>query len=362
MALTKGRDGWRFQHLKLIMECESTFKLLHEVCNSYLAGDIPNSVAEILSGAKLITLEKTNFDVCPIAIENCIRRLVSKAACLQIKKSMAEYLSPHQYGVATPGGAEMMTHLIQICLQQHPDWVILKLDAKNAFNTVSRQVILTPVAEKFPQLFPLVSKCYLQPSLLTVKVGNYTSYVHSEEGVQQGDPLGSFLFSLALQPILLKANRDNSSALTPSYLDDTIILGPQSQVTATYASLKADLSEIGLQLREDKCEAFSFKTPREWTLPVSLRSDGCEVLGTPIGHDDFVKMICSHNVAKEELLLSRLLLLQDAQSSTLLLCYCGVPSILHLLRTVAPRLIKAAAIQHDKQILSCFEDIIGYKL
>ena len=136
-----GKDGWWFQHLKLIMEYESTFKLLHEVCNSYLAVDIPNSVAEILSGAKLIALAKTNFDVRPIAIGNSIRRLVSKAACFQLKKSMAEYLYPHQYGVATPGGADMMTHLIQICLQQHPDWVILKLDEKNAFNTMSRQVI-----------------------------------------------------------------------------------------------------------------------------------------------------------------------------------------------------------------------------
>ena len=43
---------------------------------------------------------------------------------------MAEYLSPHQYGVAVPGGTEMMTHLIQICLHQHSDLVILKLDGE----------------------------------------------------------------------------------------------------------------------------------------------------------------------------------------------------------------------------------------
>ena len=48
--------------------------------------------------------------------------------------------------------------------------------------------------------------------------------------------------------------------------------------------------------------------------------------------------------------------------STLLLRYSGVPSILHLLRTVAPRLAEAAAIHHDKEIRTTFESIIGYKL
>ena len=48
----------------------------------------------------------------------------------------------------------MLTHLVQLCLYQHPDWIALKLDAKNAFNTISRKSILSEVASHFPELFP----------------------------------------------------------------------------------------------------------------------------------------------------------------------------------------------------------------
>ena len=32
-----------------------------------------------------------------------------------------------------------MIHLVQLSLQQNPNWIVLKLDARNAFNSVSRQ-------------------------------------------------------------------------------------------------------------------------------------------------------------------------------------------------------------------------------
>ena len=79
----------------------------------------------------------------------------------------------------------------------------------------------------------------------------------SNEGVQQGDHLGPFLFSLALQPILVKARQKNDSVLSPFYLDDISILGPIGDVTDTYWKIKEQLSRIVLELREEKCEMFS---------------------------------------------------------------------------------------------------------
>ena len=90
----------------------------------------------------------------------------------------------------------MMAHLVQLCLQQHPDWVALKLDARNALNTISRQSILSDVALHFPELFPFISKCYVQSSQLTTRLNLSTCCIASAEGVQQGDLLGPFLFLL----------------------------------------------------------------------------------------------------------------------------------------------------------------------
>ena len=131
------------------MESDHTADLLYKACNSFLSGSIPSSIATVLAGAKLIALKKNECDVRPIAVGSCIRRLVAKSVCFQMKEVIANYLAPHQYEVCTPGGSEMLTHLVQLCLQEHPDWVVLKLDAKNAFNTVSRKSILSEVALHF---------------------------------------------------------------------------------------------------------------------------------------------------------------------------------------------------------------------
>ena len=121
------------------------------------------------------------------------------------------------------------------------------------------------------------------PNNVTTRLGQSTSYVMSAEGVQQGDPLGPFLFSMALQPILTKANSCNEFALTPSYLDDITVIGPKHEVVSTYLGLKSDLSNIGLDLREDKCEAFALNGICDWELTIPVRSDGLELLGTPLG-------------------------------------------------------------------------------
>ena len=215
-----GRDGWQFKHLKLLFESDHSTELLHKACNAFLSGTIPSSITTVLVGAKLIALWKNESEVCLIVVGSCIRRLVAKSVCLQMKEAVANYLAPHQYGVCTPGGSEMMTHLVQLCIQQRPDWVALKLDARNAFNTISRQSILSEVALHFPELFPFISKCYIQSSQLATRLNLSTCYITSVEGVQQGDPLGSFLFSLALHSILTKANIHNRNTPMPSYLDD----------------------------------------------------------------------------------------------------------------------------------------------
>ena len=103
----------------------------------------------------------------------------------------------------------------------------------------------------FPELFPFISKCYVQSSKLTTRLNLSTCCITSAEGVQQGDLLGPFLFSLALHPILTKANIHNGNTLTPSYLDDITVLGTKQEVISIYSGLKADMLEIGLELRDE---------------------------------------------------------------------------------------------------------------
>ena len=79
----------------------------------------------------------------------------------------------------------------------------------------------------------------------------------SEEGVQQGDPLGPFLFALALQPCLRAAAEECSKGFVVSYLDDAVIVGPKADVLSAYEVLQDKMASIGLEIRPDKCEALS---------------------------------------------------------------------------------------------------------
>ena len=161
--------------------------------------------------------------------------------------------------------------------------------------------------------------------------------------------------------MLVQVRREFQSVLTPSCLDDITILGPISDVTDTYWKLKGHMSNIGLELREEKCEIHSPLGISRCQLPIREMKNEFELLGTLVRSDAFVKDACHGKVEKFSPLLSKLSLLQDAQMGVLLLRYCGVPKIMNLLCTVPPCLVDVACVQHDENIVTTFEEIIGVK-
>ena len=75
---------------------------------------------------------------------------------------------------------------------------ILQVDVHNAFNSMQRAAILDFVATTFPTAFPWAAWSLKNDgSLLTG-----ASVLHSTTGVQQGDPLGPFLFSCGLHSVI----------------------------------------------------------------------------------------------------------------------------------------------------------------
>ena len=87
-----------------------------------------------------------------------------------------------------------------------PNHLLLKLDFKNAFNTLRRDKMLESVKEYAPELFTFIHAAYGQASLLFC--GDHI--LESAEGVQQGDPLGPLLFCLTIQSLILKLQSEFS--------------------------------------------------------------------------------------------------------------------------------------------------------
>ncbi|XP_055348698.1 uncharacterized protein LOC129595655 [Paramacrobiotus metropolitanus] len=124
--------------------------------------------------------------------------------------------------------------------------VFLKLDVKNAFNSLDRNYILKCAEEFMPEYYKFVWQCYGEPSILLH--GKYT--VSSQAGIQQGDPLGPLLYCLAT----IAPHKRLKSKLKESFLDDDALGGDPEDAFDDLCSLQEALRERGLTLNIAKCE------------------------------------------------------------------------------------------------------------
>jgi hypothetical protein len=126
-----------------------------------------------------------------------LRRITGKAAMRQLKEHITPYLEPLQYGAGSNRGCAHIHTLLREQLRRCPDFVLLKCDVSNAFNSMSRDAFMPEMESKFPALLPLVTQFYLEPSNLIVRGSDGGICVlKSVSGQQQGDTLGSLLFSI----------------------------------------------------------------------------------------------------------------------------------------------------------------------
>ena len=219
---------------------------LHSACTSIAQGSIPREIAVLLSASRLISLPKSNGDVRPIAVGEVLRRLTARAMCLEVKSELATFFAPIQHGVATEGGSELMIHQVQLLLESHPEWSVLKSDVSNAFNSLHRSHMFKEVAASFPSIYQHVCQMYGHCGYLVCVQGNDTVILKSEEGVHQGDPLGPALFSLALQHPLLSLQEQHPDVVFLAYLDEVFLLGPAESILSAFDDMKRSFVSIGL--------------------------------------------------------------------------------------------------------------------
>ena len=181
-----------------------------------LRGEVPQFAVSILYGANECAIRKKDGGFRPIAVGSSLRRLSVKVGSRPIVQALGEELRPVQLGVSTSGGCEAAAHAARRYARDcHHRRVLLKIDMRNAFNSLKRDSFLSVVRVRTPGLYSLLWQAYSSSTRLFFGEEGFAS----ETGIQQGDPIGPALFALSVD----EAARGIQSEFNVWYLDDATL-------------------------------------------------------------------------------------------------------------------------------------------
>ena len=246
-----GPEGLKPGHLKqMIGAAEAGNRLLEsltKLVSLVLENKIPEDIQPIFFGANLCALSKKDGGIRPIAVGSTLRRLVTKVGFKPVSQQLGLLFRPNQLGYGTKGGSEAAAHAARHYLTSNrQNKVFLKLDIKNAFNCINRDIILEKVKEKIPNLYNLLWQAYSKPSHLFYR----DHILSSETGIQQGDPCGPALFSLGIDHLI----KSLKSEVNLWYLDNSNLADSPEVVLEDLQTIVRELNKIGLSINPSKCE------------------------------------------------------------------------------------------------------------
>ena len=294
----------------------------------------------------------------------------------------------------------------------------LSLDSSNAFNCLTRKqlsaVLLNGCAERLrsasaspaqadaqPQphgwnlLWKFIASHYGCHGLLKLFHSGTVTDINSESGVQQGDPLGSTLFALAIHPVLLDLGRLFPSLLITAYADNVIFAGPLSVLRAAYDRYSEQMQAIGLRVNSSESAIFVPQwqadtdehlqarpevqqhlfhaahapvpcIPMQSGTAIPLARDGLPILGAPIGTSAYCTAQIRKTIASIQRDLDLLSTFDHRHQRTKLALYCCNSRIVYLLRALPLEVVRPE-LPHLDQLFEtfiastlCFEE--GYSV
>jgi hypothetical protein len=431
-------------HLRVIATDTANCKRLAVICTRILAGAIPRRAQPLVYDHRLFALNKTSkhqddlerrvrealqgdggssssMKLRPVAIGDALLRLAERAACIELKNTLAAHLMPFQVGVAVPGGLSMWATTAEAMLQADPENVLLAIDLVNCFNACDRDELIRECL-RHEQLRPLaryVAATYPAGTIAWAKVEEDWRAIEMRAGLAQGRPLSPALASILLQPCLTAARdamarhagwepegeeaRQHQAAC--AYLDDAGLVAHLGAAIAGYHAFEAaakargwavnpSKTVLGVNLYKGDTEALRALSEEQselirTSLPPAVKVDtnGLVMLGTPcgaergewttqapvpVGNRPYREAKLLEYLNEHDLRLRRVVSLARRDSRAfddnvkycrslgqlLLRWSCNARDV-HLLRGLGRRLVGEAARRHDQGIKVAFACIVG---
>jgi hypothetical protein len=199
-----------------------------------------------------------------------------------------------------------------------------------------------------------------------------TAVIRQCDGVMQGDPLGPFWFCLALQDALAAAAAVDPTCLVRSFIDDPALAGKPKAVAAVAAVLVAEARRVGLEINIAKGKTYSQQRGPPAAEVTAALAGTClqdvpvvgtaTILGCTFGPDEAITAGAQRLADRLVTEINKLESLGDAQTECLIMRFCHVTGLNHLLRTTRPSLLQEACKTLDKAILGTVERWAGQPL
>ena len=211
------------------------------------------------------------------------------------------------------------------------------------------------------------------------------SLMRSAKGKEQGDALMPAFFSLGLRAALCAVNRrllPNERLL--AFLDDIYALCRPERVSDVHVALQEELwAHSRIQVHQGKTQLWNRlgSPPSGWqaltaaarisdpeavvwrgdpSLP--LAEQGVKVLGTPLGHTEFLKAQLREVINSHSILWERIPSVPDLQSAWLLLVFCAATRANYLFRSVPPDAADEHARDHDDAMRRCMSQLLDVEI
>jgi len=291
-------------------------------------------------------------------------------------------LSPQQLAVGVKGGASLLVHGVRLLLEQRPAaFVVVRMDLTNAYNAISRVVVLRRMSQRpeFAHLVPVLHALWGAGTHLVLGAeqrrlfGDSPTRADSAEGVQQGCPLSSLAFALGVHPELQGLDGELSpfGGAARAIMDDVYAVGPPSIVFPAVQRFRLALELLtGLTSNIRKFVCYSpahdlhscpWRADAQVPLGVDARCGGYGVMvaGVPVGDDLFVRAKVN-DVAADVVTYIRATAakLSGHPQALWAALYYGCQSRFdYWLRHVAPRITAAGAAMVDEALLEVGEQL-----
>ena len=374
-----GPSGWRFEHVKAAFSSSEGREAVRTILNAIAHGSFGVTAEDdysLVTGARFLAMKRdpNATKIRPIAVGECLRRLAGSCLVRKLRPAINHACLKGKNLAFAKDGSCIGHKAVSLLLQEHPDWLLVETDLADAFQHASREDMLhalhaNSTLRKFLPLFLNLYDCDARLFYEDVAV------LRSEEGCQQGCPLGTVLFCLSVAEHIERVAAVFPDVEIIGLADDYRFLGPKQQALDAAQMYLQLVQTAGHVSQVEKAKVFSLSAkaladaateahPLFQQMKVVPASDGLVVLGAPIGSDDWCRDWLWHKVQDIQVHLDAVTELgrhahpNAAQCAWLILRWSASTRFGHLLRSVPPMVIKPAAEAVDDAVSACFASLL----